>query len=425
MGFLSRAMGAMGIMPATAEARSIENPAIPISDTEGMLGLLGMFDGRGALPRVSIEDALAVPAVWAITNFLSRTLAALPLHTFENLANGERVDDGPAQLLSFAPNEAESSFAWRKYHWFQVFTGGRGLSWIERQGERAVAIWPMDPGKTEIVRREGKLFYRFDGREYPAKDVIDTPFMLKRDRLGSYSPIAKCNPAISLAIAMGDFAGSFFNGGGVPPLALGGPLPSGRESFQRAQDQIFRAIELAKREGRPFFPLPPGHELKPIGTEPGKGQMVEARTFQIQEIARVWQMPPVFVGDLSTGTFSNTEQQDLQLAKHTIVHWAITLESELTLKLHGWRNPQRRVKHNLDALQRGAFKDRIEAMARAILTGQLMPDEARALENRPPAAGGDRLYVQQATVPLEDAGKVPDPNTPKEDGGDAGSQSED
>ena len=404
MGIWQRALSAAGIV---AEERAIEDPTWNLSEnSDELLALLGVLDRNNALPLVSTEAALSVPAVWSITNFLPRTLAALPVHTYEAGENGERVDDGPAQLLSFAPNEEESSFAWRQYHWHQVFTGGRGLSYIERQGRRAVAIWPMDPSQVTIERRNGRKTYRFDGKTYASGDVIDTPFLLKRDRLASYSPIAKCNLAISLAIAMGDFAGGFFAGGGVPPYALEGPLPQGPDGFRRAKEQIQRAIDLAKKQNSAFFGLPPGHSLKPIGIEPGKGQMVEARLFQIQEIARIWQVPPVFVQDLSKGTFSNTEQQDLQLVKHLIGQWAKAFEDELTLKLYGWKNPARRVKHNLDGLQRGDFKSRIEALARAILTGQLMPDEARALENRPPAEGGDRLYVQQATVPLTMAGET-------------------
>lgn len=414
---------------APSEDRSIENPSIPVSASfDDWLGFFGVLDRNSALPLVSIEAALQVPAVWCIVNFLSRTLAALPLHTFQAGENGERVDDGPAQLLSFAPNEEESSFAWRCYHWQQVFTGGRGMSWIERAGDRAVAIWPMDPAMTEVVRRDGRKIYRFDGREYPARDVIDTPFMLKRDRLGAHSPIAKCNKAISLAIAMGDFAGGFFSGGGVPPLALEGPMPSGPDAFKRAQADIQRAIDNAKQANLPFFGMPPGHKLSPVGFEPAKGQMTEARLFQVQEVARIWQMPPVFVGDLSKGTFSNTEQQDLQLVKHLVGQWAKAFEDEITLKLYGWRNPSRKAKHNLDGLQRGAFKDRIEALARAILTGQLMPDEARALENRPPDPNGQgsRLYVQQATVPLGTDpsighnGGPPINDQTKEDGADGG-----
>lgn len=388
-----------------AEQRSIEDPQYSLAENpEALMSLFGIMDRNNALPRVTIEAALSVPAVFCGVAFLSRTLAALPLHTFEAGDNGERADDGPAQLLSFAPNEGETSFDWRRYHWQQVFTGGRGLSWIERQGTRPVAIWPMDPAQTTIKRRAGKIFYGFGGREYPAADVIDTCFMPKRDGLGSYSPIEKCNLAISLAIAMQDFAGGFFAGGGVPPYALEGPQPSSQDAFRRAREAIDRAIKQAKKDNRAFFGLPPGHSLKSIGIEPGKGQMVEARLFQIQEIARIWQLPPVFLADLSKGTFSNTEQQDLQLVKHLVGQWAKQFEDQLTLKLYGWGNPARRVKHNLDGLQRGDFKSRVEAMARSILTGQMTPDEARALEGRPKAEGGDRLYVQQATVPLTMAG---------------------
>ena len=428
MSWLQSALGAIGIV---GEQRSSAENTISVSaGLDEWNEFFGIMEAAGQLPRVSIDAALQVPAVWCITNFLPRTLAALPLHTFEAGDNGAKADDERASLLNFAPNPTETSFSWRVYFWHQVFTGGRGLAWIERIGTRPVSIWPMDPGKTQIVRRQGKKVYIFDGKEYPAEDVIDVPFLLKRDRLASYSPIAKCNKAISLAIAMGDFAGTFFQGGGIPPLALTGPLPDGKEAFKRAQNQIDQAIRLAKQQGRSFTAIPPGHELNPIGIDPAKGQMTEARLFQIQECARIWQMPPVFVQDLSKGTFSNTEQQDLQLVKHLIGQWAKCFEDELTLKLYGWRKPDRRVKHNLDGLQRGVFKDRIEALARAIMTGQLTPDEARALENRGPQEGGHRLYIQGATVPLTMAGtiKTPTPSNDQSeeddaDGGD-GTQSE-
>lgn len=386
---------------SAAETRS-DQTLISLDNPAALQQLFGVLEAQGNLPVVSIAAALQVPAVLAAVAFLSRTLAALPLHSFATGANGERLVDDEANLLNEAPNEEWSSFAWRQYHWQQVFTGGRGMSWIERIGPRVDRIWPMDPELTTVGRRNGRKYYRFDGREYAAADVIDTPFMLRPDQLSAISPIARCNKAISLSIAMADFAGGFFLGGGMPPLALEGPLPSGAEAFKRAAADIKRAVDLAKKSGTPFFPMPPGHALKPVGTDPDKGQMTQARLFQIQEIARVYQLPPVFLQDLSTGTLANTEQQDLHLSKHNIGQWAKAFEDELNLKLFGWRNRRRRVKHNLDGLQRGDFKSRVEALARMIQTGQLMPDEARALEDRPPDPNGKgaQLYIQGATVPL-------------------------
>lgn len=419
-----------GIVAEQRAANPLENPGISLSaNSDELLALFGISRGGAELPAVSIESAMQVPAVLGAVNFLSSTLASLPLHAYK----GEqvKVDGDLAMLLNEAPNPEWSSFDWRKYMWTGVFTGGRGLTYIERAGgpgSKVLALWPMDPELTTVRRINGRKVYVFDGREYPAADVIDITFMLRSNQIGAYGPIWMARKAIALAIAMQDFAGTFFAGGGVPPLALEGPLPSGPEAFKRAQADIQRAIDNAKKAGTPFFGMPPGHALKPLGFDPAKGQMTEARLFQIQEIARAWGLPPVFLQDLSKGTFANTEQQDLNLVKHKLTHCAKQLEDEINLKLFGQRRRTRKVKHNLDAVQRGDFKSRIEGIARAIQTGQLTPNEARALEERPPLPHGDDLLVQGATVPLgsttaqigHNGGPALDPT--EEDNADAGNQ---
>ena len=384
------------------EERSIERPETITSGAswEEWQSFFGQGGSR-ELPHVTIETALEVPAVLDAVTFLSRTLAALPLHAFRQAeGEAEKVDGDLAMLLNEAPNAEWSSFSFRQYFWQQVFTGGRGVAWIERRGVTPIAIWPLDPTRTTVRRQGGRKIYRCGNIEYPAADVIDVAFALKPNGLDAYGPIHKGRKAIGLAIAMADFAAGFFVGGGVPPLALEGPLPAGVEAYKRAIDDIKRAINLAKKAGQAFFGLPPGYKLNPVGADPEKGQLTDARLFQIQEIARLFGLPPVVLQDLSKGTFTNTAQQDLQLVKHLVGQWAKALEDELNLKLFGHRRRARKVKHNLDGLQRGDFKTRTEGMARAIQTGQLTPNEARALDNRPPLPHGDVLYIQGATVPL-------------------------
>jgi hypothetical protein len=206
---------------------------------------------------------------------------------------------------------------------------------------------------------------------------------------------------IQLALAMNMYGSKFFAGGGVPPLALEGPLPQGAEAMKRAMADIHRAIDTAKSQDKPIFPMPPGYKLTPVGFDPEKGQMTEARRFQVEEIARVLQIPPVFLQDLTHGTFSNTEQQDLHLVKHLINQWAQALEEELNLKLFGQRNGGRYCEHNLDGLMRGDFVTRMNGLSQAVQTAILTPNEARALENRPAMPNGDELLIQGATVPLE------------------------
>ena len=358
------------------------------------------------LPPVNIDTALTCPPVLAAVTFLSRSLAALPLHAYRATNDGpEKIRGGIETLIHEAPNVEWTAFKLRQYFWQQVFTGGRGLIWIERSGSNIVGLYPINPTKTNIKRDGmGRTTYHCDGKVYPAADVIDVPFMLKRDGLGHYGPVTLGAKAIQLSLAMNVYGSKFFAGGGVPPLALVGPMPAGPDAMKRAMSDIQRSMDAARENEKPVFPIPPGYELKPVGFDPDKGQMTEARRFQIEEIARVFGIPPVFLQDLTHGTYSNTEQQDLHLVKHTLAQWCEALEEEMNLKLFGQRNGNRYVEHNMDGLLRGDFRTRMEGLARAVQSGILTPDEARALENRPAKGGAaDELFIQGATVPIDQA----------------------
>lgn len=355
-----------------------------------------------ALPTVTIDSALTVPAVWAAVSFLSRTLAALPLHAFRKAKDGpEKIAGGLETLIHEAPNPQWTSFKLRQYFWQQVFTGGRGLLWIERSGTNITGLYPINPALAVISADPfGVLSYKVGDKAYPAADVIDIPFMLKTDGVCHYSPVTQGAKAIQLALAMNDYGSTFFAGGGVPPLAVKGPMEAGPEAMGRALDQIHQSIELAKQKNAQIARMPPGYELSPIGFEPEKGQMTDARRFQTEEIGRIYSLPPVFLQDLTHGTFSNTEQQDLFFVKHLVGQWAQTFEEELNLKLFGQRNGGRYCEHNLDGLLRGDFATRMSGLSQAIQTAILTPNEARALENRPAKPKGDDLMIQGATVPL-------------------------
>ena len=382
---------------------SIERPGA------NMLQVFGLSDVT--LPAVTIDLALSVPAVLAAVSFLSRSMAALPLHAYRAASTGsEKISGGIQTLIHEAPNAEWTAFKLRQHFWQQVFTGGRGLIWIERSGTAVTGLYPVNPTRARIKQSAlGQTTYEIDGKVYPASDMIDVPFMLKADGLAHYGPITLGAKAIQLSLAMNDYGSKFFAGGGVPPLALEGPLPQGAEAMKRAMADIHRAIDQAKASDRPMFPMPPGHKLTQVGFDPEKGQMTEARRFQIEEISRLYQLPPVFLQDLTHGTFSNTEQQDLHLVKHLISQWAKALEEEMNLKLFGQKNGNRFVEHNIDGLLRGDFLARMTAMSSSVQNAIRTPNEVRALENLPRVEGGDDLMIQGATVPLKNQGAIAPP----------------
>jgi HK97 family phage portal protein len=387
-----------------AETRNLEDPNAPVS-AEDFLQVMGWGEmTASAGVTVNVDTALGVPAVWSAVNFLSGTLAGLPLHVYRKTENGRERVKGPLEtILHDTANDSMSSFEWRKYMYDQVFTGGRCVTYIERSRNGAIKnLWPLDPNYTRVEHRhDGKRqtrVYLHKGQTYSANEVLDIPFMLKSNGLDVRGPIATNRDAIGMAIAASRYGAKAFQSGGIPPVVLQGPFQSGAAA-SRASDDVAKTTAKLAREGRPVMALPLGHEMKQIGFNPEQMQLIELQRFSIEQIARIYSLPPVFLQDLTHGTFSNTEQQDLHFVKHTLKRWIEQTEHELNLKLFP-RGSDRYVEFNVDGLLRGDFQTRMQGHATAIQNGIETPNEARTMENRPALEGGDNLMIQGATVPI-------------------------
>ena len=396
------------------EARAnIENPTVPVSASNfyEFFGLNSLGLSASGV-TVTTDTALSVPAVWGGVNFLSSTLASFPLHVYRRTsADRIRVKGEIPRMLNEAPNDELTSYQWRKNLWANVFTGGRGFAFIERGGNDVPKlIWELDPRGMKVRRVDGRRRYEYrDGSKqltYEARDIIDIPFMLKPNGVDHIGPIAANKDVIGLAIAATQYASKFFQGGGVPPFAVTGNFVSAG-AMQRAAEDLAEAGKKAAKEQRQALVLPSGLEIKPIGADPDKAQLIEAHRFIIEQIARIYSLPPLFLQDLSKLSYSNAEQQDLHLAKHTLTGWQRQFEQELNLKLFGRTSNVQYVEGAMDAILRGDFKTRMEGYAKGIGSGVLKPDEARALENRPSAPGGDQLFMQGAMMPINRLGEAP------------------
>ncbi|WP_037135891.1 phage portal protein [Rhizobium leucaenae] len=390
----------------TETRASLENPSVPLSDVGAWRSMFETWNAASGVP-VTVETALGVPAVWCAVNFLAGTLASLPLELFvKNEAGREAAEANPLYaILQDAPNPEWTSFAWRKYSMVNILTLGRAFTFIERnKAGRVTNLWPLNPLLVTVERRGGRKFYIYDEGarkiEYAASEIIDVPFMLEPDGLCHVAPIQRLAKAVGLAIALESYAEKLFLNGGVPPLALYGPVGSPAAASRAASD-VTKAIRDANAERRNVLIMPAGHELKPVGIDPDKSQMIDARRYQIEEVARIFNLPPAFLQDLTHGTFSNVEQQDLNFTKHTLMQWLVAWEQELNLKLFTARNTKNFVSFNQDSLLRGDFVARMTGYATAVQNAILKPDEIRGLENWPAEGGeADKLYIQGATVPL-------------------------
>ena len=383
------------------EQRSLENPNVPVS-SENFLHLMGLGEYQaGAGITINIENAMGVPAIWAATNFISGTLASLPL---EILKGNEPVTTGIGAWINRAVNPSMSSFAWRKYIFEQTLTTGRSVTLIVRNGQGTITdLVPLDPSTISVYNKTTAqgyptIGYRAASATYDASEVIDLSYMTKANMIDVRGPIMTHRDVIGMAIAASRYGAKAFQAGGIPPAVLQGPFQSGAAA-QRASEDVAQATARLAREGRPVMALPAGHELKSVGFSPEDMQLLELQKFCVEQIARIYSLPPVFLQDLSTGTFSNVEQQDLHFVKHTLRRWIEQTESELNLKLFG-RESNQHIRFNVDSLLRGDLKTRMEAHATAVQNGIKTPNEVRDLEELEPRQNGDDLLIQGATVPI-------------------------
>jgi HK97 family phage portal protein len=332
-------------------------------------------------------------------------LATLPFPLYKRTGdNRDKVKSRLATILHDAANDEMSSFEWRKYTFEQVFTGGRAFTFIERNGlGEVINLWPLNPSGVTIKRDNGRKVYTYrDGGRtvtYSASEIIDIPFMLRADGISHRGPVTMGRDAIALCIAATQFGSKFFDNGGVPPFAVTGNFQSGK-SMERASEDFRDAVRQAAKDKRQALVLPAGLEIKSIGTDAEKSQLVELKRFGIEEVARLYSLPPIFLQDLTHGTFSNSEQQDLHLVKHTATRWAVQFEQEVNLKLFGRASNKLYAELNMDGLLRGDFKTRMEGYAQGVQNGILKPNEARRKENLPNDDDGEKLMIQGATVPI-------------------------
>lgn len=360
---------------------------------------------------VSRDTILKTAPGWGAVNFLAGTLAGLPLEVYRKGNNGRETVSGPlANMLHYAVNDATSSFDWRFRLFSDVFTTGRGLTYIERNSSGTpINLFNLDPRCVTIKSDGLRRVYEYKEadqtiKRYAAADVIDVPFMLAQDGVSHVGPVNAGKDVFTLCTNVMDYANKFLANGGVPPFAVTGNFQTG-QAMERAANDLQEAVRKSAKEERQALTLPAGLEIKKIGTDPDKNQMIETQRWCVEQIARIYGLPPTFLQDLTHGTFSNTEQQDLHFVKHTLRRWVEQFEQELNLKLFGRSSSVRYVEMNVDGLLRGDFAKRMDGYATGVKHGFIKPSEVRMLENWPEEEGSDQLFMQSATVPISQSGQ--------------------
>ena len=186
------------------------------------------------------------------------------------------------------------------------------------------------------------------------------------DGLVGYSPIAMAKNAIGLSIATEEYGARFFANGATPGGILEFPgTVKNPESIRESWNKGFSGNNAHK-----VAILEEGMKYTPISISPEQAQFLETRKFQIDEIARIFRVPPHMVGDLEKSSFSNIEQQSLEFVKYTLEPWIIRWEQSLNRALLSeTEKSDYFVKFNVDGLLRGDYQSRMNGYAIARQNG--------------------------------------------------------
>lgn len=348
------------------------------------------WGGAPTASGVSINEqkALTIGAVYTSIRIIGSTLAALPLHVLRSTEKGREfaIKHWAYALLHDSPNEYHTSFTWREILLAHLLLWGNHYSRIEWLGNgSASALLPLMPWEVEPYRTDsGAQLYHVEtpkgGERLPADEVIHVPG-LGYDGLKGISVIQAARDMLGNSKAMETFTGSFFKNGAKPGAILETP---GRMN-EVAQARLAKSVQEkfgSVSDSFKVLVLEEGAKLHTYTMPLADAQLLESRKLSRSEIFGLYGVPPHLGGDTERSTSWGTgiEQQDIGYAKHTITPICVRIEQEINRKLFG-RGTGFYCKFNLDGLQRGDFKSRMEGFRIAVGGPFLTRAEARDLED--------------------------------------------
>ena len=322
-------------------------------------------------------------------------------------------------LLHDEPNPEMSSFVFRETLMSHLLIWGNAYVQIIRdRSGNVISLYPLLPDKMSVHRdSRGTLYYKYQRQteENPnltktgtvvlsQEDVLHVPG-LGFDGLIGYSPIALAKNAIGMTLATEEYGASFFRNGANPGGVIEHPgILKDPKRVRDSWNEVYKGVTNAHK----VAVLEEGMKYTQIGIPPEEAQFLQTRKFQINEIARLYRIPPHMVGDLEKSSFSNIEQQSLEFVKYTLDPWVVRFEQSFKRALFLPEEKKTHfIKFNVDGLLRGDYQSRMNGYAVGRQNGWLSTNDIRELEDLnllSDEEGGNHYLINGNMTKLRDAG---------------------
>ncbi len=440
----------MGLMQWLGFNRPRDEPGqtkLPeVTDNVRGSGGLFIFGTADSGERVDERSAMQIATVYACVRLLAETVAQLPLRLYREKDGGrgkERAVEHPLYKILYRQTNPEmSAFSFREAMMTHLLLWGNSYSQIVRDGKNQIlGLYPLLPENVEIDRDEhGELFYIYHAYtdEKPGETGRDIYF--KRDEilhipglgfngLVGFSPIAMMKNSLGTTLAVEKYGSSFFRNGAQPSGVL--EHPGILKDPQKIRDN-WSAVYGGANNAHKVAVLEEGMAYKPISLPPEDSQFLSTREFGVEEICRIFRVPPHMVQSLKRATFSNIEHQSLDYTIYTLTPWLVRIEQAIIKDLLLEEEKDLLFpKFNVDGLLRGDYESRMRGYATGFSNGFLTVNDICRLEDMDFVSeenGGDFHVVNGSYVQLKDVGaayaqqmqqteereELPEPQTDKE-----------
>lgn len=373
---------------------------------------------------LSEQAILQLSAVMACVRLLSNTIATLPFGMYRRLPNGGREATPDHILYELLHNQPNADMT--AVDFWQVMVAWmmlRGVGYAEKDiiGGRLVSLDPLYVPNVTKVTKNGRTSYRYvdpdtsQQREIPEDRIWKLPaFTL--DGKDGISPVCYGARVFGGAIAADEASQALFDNG----MSASGfvTTPDKMWLTQEQRDKMRAHLDefaYSAANSRKSFILEGGMDYKPLSMNPEDAQMLETRSFNVEEICRWFGVPPTLIGhgDKTSNWGTGLEQQNIGFLTYSLTPWLRKIEQSVRKNLLAPEEKRRYFgEFNVSGLLRGDTAARASYYSTMVNNGLMTRDEVRRLENLP-AMGGNAevLTVQTALSPLDDLGQQPDQTT--------------
>ena len=359
---------------------------------------------------VSPKTALTFSAVWAAIRLLSESVSTLPVGVFRKENNGDNVEinNDLSFLIKYQPNQIQNKITFYERIMLDMLTNGNSYVEIVRnRNGRVLELIPLNYENIKAYTLDNKVFYSNEktGDTMGSENVLHFKMMTDSTGINGMSPIEQCKNAIGWGMDVQEYSSTFFRNGGK----LSGILESERALSEQAIDRLRNSFN--KNYGtlsgsNQTAVLEEGLKYKSISVTPDQAQFLASRQFSVEEVARIFGLPPHLLRDLSKSSFNNIEMQSQEFVSYSLMPYISKIELEMSLKLFRKNSIGREyIKFNVNGLLRGNVKDRADYYKTAITNGWMSINEVRSKEDLNRIDSGDENYLQMNMTTIEKIGQ--------------------